>query len=378
MKDRIFNAFDQIHAEEALIEKTLEGMYSYNEKKERRAFFSRRTMPLALSLVLMLCIGITGWQVYFTQSFALTVDVNPSIEMTVNRFDRVISTKGFNQEGLEIISSVKVKHMNYVSAVDCLLEEEQASGYLEEEGEVLIAVSCPKKEKAEQVVECIDTMQAEKPQHVQVIQPKKTAIVEAEKEDMSFGKYQAYLDIHEVNPEVTVETVKEMSVQDIKTIMSGDAETQAGTVDSSASASKEPAFDGSNAATQSSVSPTSTTNPDSTNTDNSTAGNTNNKKPADGAPKDKDSVSEKKPVDSAGKDNTGKDNAGKDKNVLSNNTTSESLTKEKQLIIEKKLLEIPSVLPGKVPDKLPASQTKGVEKLKCIEPLAVSEAPAEL
>lgn len=225
MKDRIFNAFDQIHAEEALIEKTLEGMYSYRAKKERRAFFSRRGMALATSFALMLCIGVTGWQSYFTEAFALTVDVNPSIEMSVNRFDRVISTKGFNSEGEEVISSVDVKYMNYADAIDSVLEEEKKQGYLEDDGEVLVAVVAPKKEKAVQVKETIDTAQAAKPQNVVVVQPKKAAVKEAQKHDMSAGKYQAYLDIQEVSPEVTVDEVKEMPVKEIATIMKNETGT---------------------------------------------------------------------------------------------------------------------------------------------------------
>ena len=228
MKDQIFNAFNQIHAEEALIEKTLEGMYSYREKRSRRAFFPKSGMALALSFVMMLCIGVTGWQTYFTQAFALSVDVNPSIELTVNRFDRVISAKGLNAEGRQVVASVDVRHMNYADAVDCLLEEEKASGYLEDEGTVLVAVACPKEEKSAKVKETIDTTQADKPQTVAVVQPEAAVVEEAQKHDMSFGKYQAYLDIHEVAPAVTTEEVKVMSVQDIATIMQGDTTTQTG------------------------------------------------------------------------------------------------------------------------------------------------------
>ena len=278
MKNQIFNAFDQIRAEDALIEKTLEGMYSYTEKRERRAFFSQRSLAWILSCTLVLGVGLTSVYSYFTQAFALTVDVNPSIEMTVNCFDRVISVKVFNEEGCEIISAVNVKHMNYADAVDCLLEEEKACGYLEEEGTVLVAVACPKKEKADQVQDCIDTMQAEKPQTVEVIQPKKVAVIEAKKEDMSFGKYQAYLDIHEVAPDVTIEAVKEMSVQDIKTIITGETEAHSGTL------------------TDTSVTPNT---PVSTETTDKAVESSADKKPADTEIKLNENSADKKPADTS-------------------------------------------------------------------------------
>ena len=344
MKDQIFNAFNQIHAEEALIEKTLEGMYTYREKKERRAFFSRRGMALAMSCAMMLCIGVTGWQSYFTPAFLLSVDVNPSIEMSVNRFDRVISTKSYNSEGREVIESVNVKHMNYADAVDCLLEEEKMQGYLEEEGTVLVAVACPKKEKAAQVKETIDIAQAETPQTVAVIQPEKAVFEEAEKLDMSVGKYQAFLDIQEVEPAVTSEEVKEMSVQEIATIMTGDTTTQTGTAittaSSGSSTAKEPAKEpakettsettGSSTSTNTGTHATSSASPNtgSTNTGthatsgatpntgtnantsatpnastNSSSANSTDKKPVTNTNNGTDSSTDKKPVVDTNKDN---------------------------------------------------------------------------
>lgn len=313
MKDRIFNAFDQIHAEEALIEKTLEGMYSYREKRSRRAFFSQRGMGLAISFAIMLCIGVTGWQTVFTQAFALSVDVNPSIEMTVNRFDKVISAKGINEEGKEVIASVDIKYMNYADAVDCLLEEEKALGYLEEEGTVLVAVACPEKEKAAQVKETIDTAQAETPQTVVVIHPKEAVVEKAQKEDMSFGKYQAYLDIQEVAPEVTTEEVKNMSVQEIASIMSGETTTQTGIAigNNVSDTEKTPGSSSNDAAptANTNTSTNSSTNANSSATQNgstnSSSSNNAVKKPVT-TPNNSSNSSDsndKKPTDNTGKDN---------------------------------------------------------------------------
>ena len=340
MKDRIFNAFDQIHAEEALIEKTLEGMYSYREKKERRAFFSRRGMALATSFVLMLCIGVTGWQSYFTEAFALTVDVNPSIEMSVNRFDRVISTKGFNPEGEEVISSVDVKYMNYTDAIDFVLEEEKTQGYLEDDGEVLVAVVAPKKEKAVQVKETIDTAQAEKPQNVVVVQPKKAAVKAAQKYDMSAGKYQAYLDLQVIVPEVTVEEVKEMPVKEIATIMKNEANgsSDSGKTPSSESTQSAASADtssgttthtnaGSGTATGSETNANTRATPNKgtdTNTNTRATPNSTDKKPAvntNNNSTDKNTSSEKKPVGSEN-NNTNNNNS----NISGNNSTTNNTT----------------------------------------------------
>ena len=375
MKDQIFNAFNQIHAEEALIEKTLEGMYSYREKRSRRAFFSQRGMALAVSFAMMLCIGVTGWQSYFTQAFALTVDVNPSIEMTVNHFDRVISAKGFNAEGLEVISAVNVKHMNYADAVDCLLEEQKREGFLEDDGTVLVAVACPKEKKAAQVKEVIDTAQAETSQTVAVVQPEKAVVVEAEKHDMSFGKYQAYLDIQEVEPAVTTEEVKEMSVQEIASIVSdttqtGSAIAAAGGSQSSSSHTKEPVsapVDASTSASTSnpgkdtgtnantSASPNAGTNANTSATPNSSTNSSSggsDKKPVTNSNNGTDSSTDKKPADTGNKDNasdkkptgtTDKDNASDKKPA---GTTDKDDTSVKDPVGETTPAPVPETVPG--------------------------------
>ena len=40
-----------------------------------------------------------GTWLYFTPTMEISVDINPSIELGVNRFDRVISVDGYNEDG---------------------------------------------------------------------------------------------------------------------------------------------------------------------------------------------------------------------------------------------------------------------------------------
>ena len=49
------------------------------------------------------------------------MDINPSIELSVNRFDRVIAVTGFNEDGQVLSRELDVKYKDYAQAVEQVL-----------------------------------------------------------------------------------------------------------------------------------------------------------------------------------------------------------------------------------------------------------------
>ena len=62
MKNRIYSAFDQIHAEDALKQKTMKSVLKNIEKRERRLFVRRKYAYALSAIMLFLCVG--GKDVY--------------------------------------------------------------------------------------------------------------------------------------------------------------------------------------------------------------------------------------------------------------------------------------------------------------------------
>jgi len=115
------------------------------------------TAAAALFLVAFLGTGVYAWT---TPVQYINIDINPSVELSINRFDRIIKTTPMDEEGKKILESVSVKAQKYENGVSKVIDTAKALGYLEEEGDVLISVSSAddfRREKAStQIKEKVD------------------------------------------------------------------------------------------------------------------------------------------------------------------------------------------------------------------------------
>lgn len=88
MKHKLKEVFDQIQAEEALKDKQ-KNSFSRSQGVPKRKPGSRRPFLYAVACLLLLLWA--GYWLYFTSTVQISIEINPSIELGVNRFDRIIS-----------------------------------------------------------------------------------------------------------------------------------------------------------------------------------------------------------------------------------------------------------------------------------------------
>ena len=110
-----------------------------------------RLVAGAASLAAALAITVTGGIAYFTPTDYVSLDVNPSVEYTLNMFDRVLDVDAVNEDGELILSGLDMNNMVIGDAVKKTLDELIAEGYLADDpnGGVIIATSNKKIGKAE-------------------------------------------------------------------------------------------------------------------------------------------------------------------------------------------------------------------------------------
>ena len=82
MNERIRKAFDAVHAEEKLKESTRRSVMRQLERRHRPWLSTPRIVTVLTVLILM--IGLGGYFSYFTEASVISVDINPSIELSVN------------------------------------------------------------------------------------------------------------------------------------------------------------------------------------------------------------------------------------------------------------------------------------------------------
>ena len=101
---------------------------------------------------------VTPAWAYLTPYSYVSLDVNPSFEFSLNRFDRVLAVKAVNDDGEEFVKNVNVdglKNKEIQNAVKDVLNELENQGYIieGEEGGVIVATSSKTKEKTEMLAE---------------------------------------------------------------------------------------------------------------------------------------------------------------------------------------------------------------------------------
>ncbi len=136
MNDRIREAFDQVHAEENL-KVGARAFLTRKTRGYRRWSIGRRLLPIFACLLLLLA-GWGGYRLYFTPTSLISIDINPSMELEVNRFDRVIAVRGYNPDGEALASSMNVKYLDYAEAVERVLDDPRVGEYLS--GDAILSI----------------------------------------------------------------------------------------------------------------------------------------------------------------------------------------------------------------------------------------------
>ena len=220
MNKKIKNAFDSIHAEDELKIKTKTFLLSNAQSNRQRKTLSyRRLVPvLACFLLLLTGFGFGGCYLYFTPSASISIDVNPSIELGVNRFDRVVSIDGYNEDGQAFADSLEVKFLHYEKAVRKILADSLIDTLLSQDEFLSITVVGPDEKQCGRILSDMEhcTGSHKNTSCHSVTSDEVNAAHEA---GLSYGKYKAYLDLHRLCPDLTPEDIRNMTMKEIRDLL---------------------------------------------------------------------------------------------------------------------------------------------------------------
>lgn len=124
----------------------------------------------------VILLGAGAWAYYTPYSY-VSLDVNPSIEYSVNRFDRVLSADAVNNDGIEILQKLSLKNKTIDKAVKETVDEIAQKGYFEgtDPGGIVISTAGPNESDAQQLAQDLqtaaeeETKDAETPVEVEAI-----------------------------------------------------------------------------------------------------------------------------------------------------------------------------------------------------------------
>ncbi len=216
-KEKLKAAFDQVRAEEELKERTKEYLSEkvYARKKKRTSPLRNFAAAAACALLVFLA---GGSYLYFTPTAYISVDVNPSLELGINRFDRIVSVTGYNEDGKALADSLDLKYMDYSDALEALLADQDMEVYLSDNADVVLTVAGKSENQSSQILETVESC-ASSHENVHYHSGDTEEIHHAHNAGLSFGKYQAYLTLKGLDPSVTLEEIQDMTMSQIRELI---------------------------------------------------------------------------------------------------------------------------------------------------------------
>lgn len=219
MNDRIKEAFNQIQAEEALKSRTKAFLaqktnhYTKPAAKRQPRIF---TACAACACLLFLLFG--GRWLYFTPTSVISIDINPSLELGVNRFDRIISVNGINADGKALADTVDLKYQKYADAVERLLENRDIAALLSDNEVLTITVTGSSEVQSVKIFTELKTCTSGHG-NVHCYMSSQEESAAAHESGLSCGKYRAFLQLKALNPDITPEEVQGMTMREIQDLI---------------------------------------------------------------------------------------------------------------------------------------------------------------
>ena len=219
LEQRVREAFDEVSLPPEVRARTLAAIDDLVQPREaspskppapRIVKWRRAAIALAACLVLA-AVGLAGSRLYFEETAFVGIDVNPSIELGINRFDIVVSAKAYNEDGEALLRDVSVTGKPYDSAVATLTSSTAFAPYLESDAYIAISVASNDAGQSDtlrtQSDACLRSLPCEGSCHTVDAETRAAASAAG----MGAGRYQAALRLLELDGSLTLEDCASMS-----------------------------------------------------------------------------------------------------------------------------------------------------------------------
>ena len=214
LTNEIQEAFDTIKASDAL--KASTKYYLASERQKRQRFQYRLTLRRAVpAFVLLLCLlGAGGYHAVQTPVSYISMDINPSIELSLNRFDRVVESTAYNDDGQLLLNAVSVNGQTYTQAIDTLVDSKEMQPYLTAENQLTFTVAAANVARERQLISGIEAAESSSTysRTCRGMNTDMDKVHQAHQQGVSFGKYATYLELQKYDTTVTVEDCKNMTM----------------------------------------------------------------------------------------------------------------------------------------------------------------------
>ena len=226
--EKILSKSNSIAPSSNLKDRVIKECSSYiPEAKPKKNYFPlKRMIAFATMFVILLTGTFTGVGLHNEKYESIYIDVNPSVELIINRFNVINEINYLGDDALETFSSVSLKGKKLDDGLNVMMETLDKKGYFQE-AEMYISISSERGEKASKLLEDIYTKaQTYKNDKGYSVNINKESFSKEEKEearehDLSPTKYRIIKEIIENDEEFSMDDfddLKDHSMKDLKDI----------------------------------------------------------------------------------------------------------------------------------------------------------------
>ena len=223
--NRIKDSFDQIHADEALKARTRAVFAEKAQERQRRRTLRAHLRAPALAVCLLLLLSGGGYWVYFLPTAKIDIDINPSVALSINRFNKVLSVEGYNADGQALAASLKLHYLDCSEAVSAILSSDKVASLLAEDALLSIAVIGEDDAQCGEILARISQC-TEGQENAYCYRADPEEAEAAREAGLSCGKYRVFLELQALDPSITPEQVQGMSMRALRAWIEALSETE--------------------------------------------------------------------------------------------------------------------------------------------------------
>lgn len=193
------------------------------KRASKHLSFRKAFAPIAACFVLAVISVIVFFGLKGENYQTVYIDVNPSVELQINRFGKVSNVIYVNEDAEIALSEVKLKGKSAEAALEKIIGAYDESGYFNEDAELYIS-AIDKNQKTEKLLEKLsehaEKIKGSKKYTVNVSKLSKEDKVTAKEYGISPGKYKVISAVMEEHPEYTIDELKDKSMAYLKDLLS--------------------------------------------------------------------------------------------------------------------------------------------------------------
>ncbi|WCN38351.1 anti-sigma factor domain-containing protein [Aneurinibacillus uraniidurans] len=189
----------------------------------------RNVTYAAAACLLLLLSGIPLWNLLFTTAYAaVSIDINPSFELEVNKQYQVTDLHPLNEEAKTLAPSIAWKDRELTAVTSDIIQDAKKSGFLKQNQDILIVpVGLDNADASREVLHKIEQQASVLAQQggegvtVTLMEGTKEAREAAQKEGMSVGKYALYDSVRHMDSSFSADQIKKLSITEISSAIGG-------------------------------------------------------------------------------------------------------------------------------------------------------------